>query len=332
MNRHLDLQTDDMLAPSSPMHTPRTLSTLSMRSVRQSAASYGGTGRLDTLTPMQEVTLERFREDIKREGYFDPSRHDDHYLLRFLRARKFDVDATMQMFLNCEKWRKSFGVDELVRTFEFPEAEQVARFYPRYYHKTDRMGRPIYIEHLGSIDLNEMFKITTEERMIKHFVIGYEQLNSERFPACSAKAGRHIEQCFTILDLKGISMIQVPTAIGFVRRTSAIAQDYYPEMMGKMYVVNAPFLFSSIWSMVKPFLDEVTVNKIHILGSRFQSALLRDVDPENLPSFFGGKCSCSNQGGCRVSDAGPWQNPQFKRKTTEDSEKKANGDIESEKV
>lgn len=30
---------------------------------------------------------------------------------------------------------------------------------------------------------------------------------------------------------------------------------------------------------------------------------------ENLPSKFGGECRC--QGGCELSDAGPWQDPQW---------------------
>lgn len=43
--------------------------------------------------------------------------------------------------------------------------------YPCYYHKTDKDGRPIYIEQLGKIDLNELFKITTEDRMINNLVV-----------------------------------------------------------------------------------------------------------------------------------------------------------------
>lgn len=34
---------------------------------------------------------------------------------RFLRARKFDLGAAKTMLLNAEKWRKEFGVDELVK-------------------------------------------------------------------------------------------------------------------------------------------------------------------------------------------------------------------------
>ena len=48
-------------------------------------------------------------------GYFVPERHDDATLLRFLRARKFDLVKAKQMLIAAEEWRKSFGVDDIVQ-------------------------------------------------------------------------------------------------------------------------------------------------------------------------------------------------------------------------
>ena len=48
-------------------------------------------------------------------GWLDPERHDDATLLRFLRARKFDLAKAKEMFIACEKWRKEFGVDDIVK-------------------------------------------------------------------------------------------------------------------------------------------------------------------------------------------------------------------------
>ena len=77
--------------------------------------------------------------------------------------------------------------------------------------------------------------------------------------------------------------------------------------MGKFYIINAPYLFSTVWALIKPWLDEVTVSKIKILGSGYKAELLAQIPAENLPrDFDGSECMC---GGCSTSDAGPW-NPQ----------------------
>ena len=45
-------------------------------------------------------------------------------------------------FVDSETWRKSYagtGVEELVRTFDYKERPEVFKFYPQYYHKTDKV-------------------------------------------------------------------------------------------------------------------------------------------------------------------------------------------------
>jgi hypothetical protein len=42
-------------------------------------------------------------------------------------------------FVECEKWRNEFGLDDLVRNFDYVEKPQVFEYYPQYYHKTDKV-------------------------------------------------------------------------------------------------------------------------------------------------------------------------------------------------
>lgn len=208
-------------------------------------------------------------------------------------------------FEECEKWRTEFGggVDRLVPTFDYKEKAQVFAYYPQYYHKTDVDGRPLYVEQLGKVDLDKMRQITTDERMLQNLVVEYEKLSDPRLPACSRKAGQLLETCCTIMDLKGVGLGKASQVYGYVQRASAISQNYYPERLGKLYVINAPWGFSGVFSVIKRFLDPVTVAKIHILGSGYQKELLGQVPKENLPKEFGGECNC--QGGCQLSDLGP---------------------------
>lgn len=260
------------------------------------------TGHLGNLTQEQQAILDKFREDLKAGGQFVPERHDDATLLRFLRARKFNFDLAKQMLLSHEVWRKSFGVDDIVKNFDFHEKAEVNKIYPRFYHKTDLEGRPVYIEQLGSVDTAALNQVTDQSRLLKQLVWEYEKFISDRLPACSAAAGRHIGTSCTIIDLKGVGITKFNSVRAFVQEASAIGQNQYPETMGKFYIINAPYLFSTIWSLIKLWLDPVTVAKISILSSDYKKYL--GIPDENLPKFLGGKCECP--GGCMMSDAGPW--------------------------
>lgn len=214
-------------------------------------------------------------------------------------------------FLDCEAWRKEINLDHLVPTWEYPEKTDIQKYYKQFYHKIDKDGRPIYIETLGGIDLNAMYKITTSERMLNNLAVEYELVADPRLPACSRKAGHLLETCCTIMDLKGVTLTKVPSVYSYVGQASAISQNYYPERLGKLYLINAPWGFSTVWSVVKGWLDPVTVKKINILGTGYKAELLKQIDEENLPVEFGGTCEC--EGGCENSDAGPWKDPEWAR-------------------
>jgi len=135
-------------------------------------------------------------------------------------------------------------------------------------------------------------------------VLEYEKFISERLPACSRAVGHPVETSCTILDLYNVSLTNFYRVKDYIIATAAIGQDRYPESMGKFYIINAPWAFSAVWSVIKPWLDEVTVGKIDIVGSAYKDKLLSQIPKENLPKEFGGMCECI--GGCSLSDAGPW--------------------------
>ena len=133
-------------------------------------------GRLGHLTENEDKALADFKALIStKDGYYDPERHDDHIILRFLRARKFNLEQTDKMWSDYIEWFKSFKVDDICENFEFPEYPIVKKHYPRFYHQTDKLGRPLYIELLGSVDVKQLFQVTTTERMLQNHVYEYEK-------------------------------------------------------------------------------------------------------------------------------------------------------------
>jgi hypothetical protein len=114
--------------------------------------------------------------------------------------------------------------------FDFPEYKEARLAYPRIYHKTDKLGRPLYIERTGKIHLADLNKACSNEKMLKNHVYEYEKLVRYRMAACSIKSGRHHEQSVTILDLDGVALSTFSSVYSIVSQISAIAQDHYPEM------------------------------------------------------------------------------------------------------
>ncbi|KAG8655033.1 phosphatidylinositol/phosphatidylcholine transfer protein SFH13 isoform X1 [Manihot esculenta] len=265
----------------------------------------------DVRDEKEESTVFELRQRLLERNLLPP-RHDEyHTLLRFLKAREYNIEKTIQMWEEMLHWRKEYGTDTILEDFDFEELEEVLQYYPQGYHGVDKEGRPVYIERLGKAHPSRLMRITTTDRYLKYHVQEFERALLEKFPASSIAARKQMCSTTTILDVQGLGIKNFTrTAANLLAAMTKIDNSYYPETLDRMYIVNAgPGFRKMLWPAAQKFLDSKTIAKIQVLEPKSLPKLLEVIDSSQLPDFLGGSCTCSAEGGCLRSNKGPWNDP-----------------------
>lgn len=234
------------------------------------------------------MLVDQLRDELEMEVVLNEF-WDQETLRRFLRARKHDIRKAKEMVMKTIGWRRDVGADTIREDFDFHERAEFHKHYPEGFFCTDKEGRPVYIQRPGDIDCTKLWKFTTLERSIKYHITQQERYVHEIAPAAALSKGPKCFQSTVIIDMDGVG---VATLTGEVRnimgKVMSIDQDYYPELMHRALIINAPTSFRVIWSLVKHLLDVRTQEKIEVLPVNYQPILKQYIDPENLMECYGG--------------------------------------------
>lgn len=261
------------------------------------------TGTMETMTTQQHGCVTHLREKFKKDFEEFPELNSQWYILRFCRARNFDMPKVELMMKNMFNWRRQKNIRR-IEANDHSTYVEIEKMYKSGCYHVDKQGRPIFIERLGETNMADMLKDEFAQLREDYLIQRIERQIFIQFPAASALAGKRIDNIFMIMDLKGInlSMMFSSKFKNFLKYLTQFSQDYYPEMLGKMFLVNAPMMIKVIWSMVKLWLDKKTTDKIEIHNNVPLKRLAEFLDVDKLPEFLGGKSTVPLE-----QSPGPWQ-------------------------
>ncbi|KAK3324462.1 CRAL-TRIO domain-containing protein [Cercophora scortea] len=269
-------------------------------------------GHLGHLNHEEEAALRGFKALLAEHGLYQagpPPSHDDQTLVRFLRARRWVAQDAYKQFKDTEDWRKANNLDVLYDTIDVEAYEQSRRLYPQWTGRRDRRGIPLYlfeIRHLDSKSVSAYEKSAentyskahvdgkTPPKLLRLFAL-YENLTRFAQPLCTQLPDRDhpttpITLSTNIVDVTGVSLRQFWNLKAHMQAASTLATAHYPETLDRIFIIGAPYFFSTVWGWIKRWFDPITVSKIFILPAHEVKTTLEEfIDPKNIPAAYGGE-------------------------------------------
>lgn len=221
--------------------------------------------------------------------------------VRFLKARDWNVEKAHKMLVDCLTWRVQNEIDNILAKPILP-----AELY-RKVRDSQLIGLSGYSNEGLPVIAVGVGHSTYDKASVHYYVQSHIQMNEYRdrvvLPMASQKYGRPINTCLKVLDMTGLKLSSL-NQVKLLTVISTIDDLNYPEKTDTYYIVNAPYIFSACWKVVKPLLQERTRKKIQVLSGCGKDELLKIMDYASLPHF----CKREDSGSSRHSRNGTTDN------------------------
>ncbi|KAH7129322.1 CRAL-TRIO domain-containing protein [Dactylonectria estremocensis] len=210
--------------------------------------------------------------------------HPDALVLRFLRARKWDVEKALVMLVSTMNWRHSeMHVDDDIMKngdgFAIEDAKsgsptkQISqdvlaqlRMGKSFLHGTDKSGRPICVVRVRLHKQGEQCEASLERYTVYIIETARMVLQPPVDTAC------------VVFDMTGFSMANMDyTPVKFMIKCF---EANYPESLGAVLVHKAPWVFQGIWKIIRGWLDPVVASKVHFTNNRAE--LEEFIEPNHI--------------------------------------------------
>ncbi|KAF2641371.1 CRAL/TRIO domain-containing protein [Massarina eburnea CBS 473.64] len=208
-------------------------------------------------------------EDL-RTAFWGMVKHDhpDALLLRFLRARKWDVEKALVMMISTMHWRleEMHVDDDIIKNGEEAALKESKSSDPKIKKEADdflaqiRMGKSF----LHGLDADGRPLCVVRARL--HRAGEQSEASLERFTVYLIETARMllrppVDTATIIFDMTDFSMANMDyTPVKFMIKCF---EANYPESLGTVLVYKAPWIFNTIWNIIRGWLDPVVAGKVH---------------------------------------------------------------------
>ena len=186
---------------------------------------------------LREVAL-HFAECSEVEEALIPGEGRTTLFLRFLRARKFEIDDSIKLLEDHLRWRRSFfreldpaslgtGWRKDVLCLSDDQLEQLDTVYPKaIYVGSDRTGRPAFLRDFGKLRPSSCLRLVGGDF---EPLIRMEMYHAERskwiLAVARCRLKRHVDTYTTVVDLRNLRMIDVSSlSLEFLRQLNSVAE------------------------------------------------------------------------------------------------------------
>jgi len=159
-------------------------------------------------------------------------------------------------------------------------------------------SRPVVVVRLGCFDFKGVVREGLEGLMMNQFVSTLEDVLWAGHALSVAR--KELVFGVVVADLDGVSLSMLQY-VGMMREMARIANNYFPDLVDRMVLINAPRAFASAWNAMSTLFVPSTREKIKILGCNFADSFegASSIRLESLPSFMGGQSNESTLPACQ---------------------------------
>ncbi|GFT54839.1 clavesin-2 [Nephila pilipes] len=224
---------------------------------------------------VREKCLAEVKKRIEEEPNFQPLM-DEEFLIRFLRAKKYNVDRAFNTLKNYYSFKSRYSgivTDFTPHDLKFVFEMDKVLVSP----KRARNGEGILIVFIGSFDID---KCTIEQHLAASLIGAEIGMETEGSQVC----GSHC-----VIDMQGMTFRKLKHYFqpSFVSLVARCIQDSMPYRIIGIHFVHEPSYFGAAYNVIKPLLSKKLRNRMHFHSDNLES-LHEYLPPETLPEELGG--------------------------------------------